>query len=272
MFTRDNLEVLRGIDDKCIDLIYLDPPFNSKHNYAAPIGSEAAGAAFKDTWALDDIDVEWIGLIADTNPVLSKLLDAVSNDSDKSYLVYMAIRLIEMHRVLKSTGSIYLHCDPTMSVWLRIVLDSIFGKSNFKNAVVWKKYGGHKNTAKVKFTTEVDILLVYSASKNYVFNKVYRPLSEPTIKGEYRHVDEDGRRYAIPRGRKYREGDIRKVYLDTNPGVAVGELWTEKELTMQGRDKERVGYPTQKPLPLLERIIKASSCRLGRVEGETQRF
>lgn len=83
MFTRDNLEVLRGIDDKCIALIYLDPPFNSKHNYAAPIRSVAAGATFKDTWTLDDIDVEWIGLIAVTNPVLSKLLDVVPNDSDK---------------------------------------------------------------------------------------------------------------------------------------------------------------------------------------------
>ena len=142
MFTRDNLEVMRGIDADCIDLIYLDPPFNSKHNYAAPIGSEAAGAAFKDTWTLEDINVEWIGFIADEQPDLSKLLDAVPSDSDKAYLVYMSVRLLEMHRILKPTGSIYLHCDPTMSAWLRIVLNAVFGSKDFRNEIVWCYRGG----------------------------------------------------------------------------------------------------------------------------------
>ena len=138
-------------------------------------------------------------------------------------------------------------------------MDAVFGVSNFRNEIVWRKYGGHKNTAKRKFTTENDTLFFYSVSKTYTFNGVFRPLSESTIRSEYKHVDEEGRRYAIPRGRKYRQGVVKRVYLDTHPGVAIGNLWTEKELTMQGRDNERTGFPTQKPLALLMRIIKASS-------------
>ncbi len=111
-----------------IDLIYLDPPFNSNANYAAPIGSEAAGAEFKDTWTLDDIDITWLDLIEIDQPALNRVIHATMTDSDKSYLIYMAVRLLEMHRVLKPTGSLYLHCDPTMSHYLKLVLDAIFGR------------------------------------------------------------------------------------------------------------------------------------------------
>lgn len=106
---------MRGMNSASVDLIYLDPPFNSKTNYAAPIGSKAAGAEFKDTWTLRDVDVEWINLIEAKHPALYRVLLAAMTDSDKSYLVYMAVRLLEMKRLLKPTGSIYLHCDPTMS-------------------------------------------------------------------------------------------------------------------------------------------------------------
>ena len=167
MFTGDNLHVLRGIDDECIDRIYLDPPFNSKHNYAAPIGSEAAGAAFKDTWTLDDIDVEWIGIIADEYPHLHKILDA----SDKSYLVYMAARLIEMHRVLKPTGSIYLHCDQTMGAWLKIVLDQIFGKKYFKNEIIWSYR--RWTAGKRNFQRMHDLVFRYVKTNDFVFNLQY---------------------------------------------------------------------------------------------------
>ena len=112
IFTGDNLHVMRGMADESIDLIYLDPPFNSKHDYAAPIGSEAAGAAFKDTWNLSDIDEEWWGEISESHPALYKLLEAIRDVAGKSmmsYAIYMAVRLIEMHRILKPTGSIYLH-------------------------------------------------------------------------------------------------------------------------------------------------------------------
>ncbi len=107
IFTRDNIEVMRGMSDECVDLIYLDPPFNSNHNYSAPIGSQAAGAEFKDTWTLDEIDLAWHGEIADTHPGLYNLLTAVQKIHSKSmmaYLIYMAVRIMEMRRILKGGG------------------------------------------------------------------------------------------------------------------------------------------------------------------------
>ena len=264
IFEGDNLHILRGLDSETIDLIYLDPPFNSNKTYEAPIGSEAAGAAFKDAWTLGDLDNAWHGELAEREPALYAAISAAEfthGKSMKAYLIMMGIRMLEMRRVLKPTGSIYLHCDPTASHYLKLILDAVFGLNKFRNEIIWKKYGGHKNTAKRKFTTESDTLFSYSVSSTYTFNPVYRPLSEQTIKSEYKHVDENGRRYSIPRGRKYRQGIVKRVYLDTHPGVAIGNLWTEKELTMQGRDDERTGFPTQKPLALLERIIQASSNR-----------
>ena len=119
----DNLHVMRGINSECIDLIYLDPPFNSNQDYAAPIGSIAGGAAFKDTWTLSDIDVHEHGELADRNPAAYSVIEAARNASGKSmmsYLIMMAVRLVEMERILKPTGSIYLHCDPTASHYLKI--------------------------------------------------------------------------------------------------------------------------------------------------------
>ncbi len=109
MWTGDNLDIVRGMNSESVDLIYLDPPFNSKHNYAAPVGSEAAGAEFKNTWTLSDIAVEWHGLIADENPELYKVIDATITHSDRACIIYMAIRLLEMRRILKSTESKYLY-------------------------------------------------------------------------------------------------------------------------------------------------------------------
>ena len=128
---------MRGMNTASVDLIYLDPPFNSKTNYAAPIGSMAAGAAFKDTWTLTDLDAEWINLIESKHPDLWRVLLAAMRDSDKSYLVYMAVRLLEMRRLLKPTGSIYLHCDPTMSHYLKLLMDAVFGHQNFRNEIIW---------------------------------------------------------------------------------------------------------------------------------------
>ena len=139
VWTGDNLPILRGMNSASVDLIYLDPPFNSKANYAAPIGSEAAGAAFKDTWSLSDVDAEWINLIEARYAALYRVLLAAMTDSDKSYLAYMAARLLEMRRILKPTGSIYLHCDPTMSHYLKLVMDAVWGRRAFRNEIVWKR-------------------------------------------------------------------------------------------------------------------------------------
>ena len=159
IWTGDNLYIMRGMDSESVDLIYLDPPFNSKADYAAPIGSRAAGAAFKDTWTLTDLDVEWINLLEATEPRLYRVLMAAMTPSDKSYLAYMAIRLREMKRILKPTGSIYLHCDPTMSHYLKLVMDAVFGCRNFRNEIVWYYRGA--GVPRKDFARRHDILLRY---------------------------------------------------------------------------------------------------------------
>lgn len=140
IWTGDNLPILRGLEDDCVDLIYLDPPFNSNRNYSAPIGSEAAGASFKDTWTLSDVDNAWHGEIAEKEPAVYEAIAAsgiTHGKGMKSYLIMMAVRLIEMRRILKDTGSIYLHCDPTASHYLKLMMDAVLGQDNFRNEIVW---------------------------------------------------------------------------------------------------------------------------------------
>ena len=232
IWTGDNLPIMRGMNSGCVDLIYLDPPFNSNHDYAAPIGSEAAGAAFKDTWGLDDIDVSWLDLIASKHPRVHKIISASLSKSDMAYLIYMAPRLIEMKRLLKDTGSIYLHCDPTMSHYLKLLMDAIFGKENFRNDIIWCYTGPQRTTQ--HFPRKHDNLLFYSRD-GAPFNKdAVRVPSKWNEKGGYS-----------------KEGVARE-----NKGKVPEDWW---HMTFGPNTKERTGYPTQKPLALLERIIKASS-------------
>ena len=246
LFHGDNKEILstllvQGFRGK-IDLIYIDPPFASGADYIRKVALRGER---------EKLDAE-----GHTVAEQIQYTDIWANDT---YLQFMYERLTLMRELLSHKGSIYLHCDSTMGHYLKLIMDEIFGKDLFRNEIIWRKYGGHKNTAKLKFTTENDTILFYSVTDKYIFNGIFRPLSKQTIKSEYKHIDENGRRYAIPRGRKYLQGTIKRVYLDSNPGVAIGNLWTEKELTIQGKDNERIGYPTQKPEALIERIIKASS-------------
>ena len=138
MWTRDNLDVLRGLNSESIDLVYADPPFNSNKNYEAPIGSKAAGAAFKDTWTLSDVDVAWHGEIAERESKVYAAIDnagIVHGKAMKSYLIMMAVRLLELRRVLKPTGSLYLHCDPTADAYLRLLLDGCGSSSSAAESV-----------------------------------------------------------------------------------------------------------------------------------------
>ena len=284
---------MRGMNSACVDLIYLDPPFNSKADYSAPIGSKAAGAAFKDTWTLADVDIAWLDLIEAKEPQLNRVICAAMTKSDKSYLIYMAVRLLEMRRLLKPTGSIYLHCDPTMSHYLKLVMDAVFGKAQFRNEVVWKRNSSH-NDSKV-FGRIADTILFYG--QPIQSDSVRVPLNEDYVSKAYRYEDNRGRYCAdnltakgltgggytyefhghngpwrYPENRmKELDADNRiylpkkvggvprfKRYLHENKGQVPGSIWTDIS-PVQGSSKERTGYPTQKPLALLERIIKASS-------------
>ena len=196
IWTGDNLDILRGMNSECVDLIYLDPPFNSNQNYAAPVGSKAAGAAFKDTWTLSDLDVAWMGLIADEQPAIANLLRTSGLTHGKgmqSYLTMMAVRLMEMRRVLKDTGSIYLHCDPTASHYLKMLMDAVYGPGNFRNEVSWQRTGAHSDAE--RYGAVSDRLLFYSKSSAWTWHRQYTPYSDEYVKQRYKYDDGDGRLY-----------------------------------------------------------------------------
>ena len=245
VWTGDNLDIMRGMNSDCIDLIYLDPPFNSKANYAAPVGSAAAGAAFKDTWTLTDVDVEWVNLIEQKHPALHRVLLATMTKSDKSYLAYMAARVLEMHRILKPTGSLYLHCDPTMSHYLKLVLDAIFGRRNFRNEVIWYYRGA--GTPKKDFSRRHDVIFRYADNKAFFDpDPARQPYAEATQERFSHYIGN------VREGRDFGEQSL-------NPkGKHPDDVFTDIQ-PIAPSAKARTGYPTEKPLPLLERII-ATSC------------
>ena len=300
IWTGDNLDILRGLNSASVDLIYLDPPFNSNRNYAAPVGSAAAGAAFKDTWTLSDLDVAWMGLIADEQPAMYKVIEAAGLAHGKamqSYLCMMAVRLLEMRRVLKESGSIYLHCDPTASHYLKLLMDSIYGARNFMAEITWKRTSAHSDSR--TFGNVADTILFYGDQIN--INEIRVPYEQAYVDRYYRYNDNDGRGlytldnmtspnprpnltyewrgYPSPiKGWRYSEETMTKLdeegriwypdkprqrprlkrYLNEMPGNVVDNVWTDIS-PINSQAKERIGYPTQKPLALLERIIRASS-------------
>ena len=264
LFLEDNLPVLRGLDTDSIDLIATDPPFNK--GVSAFKGKTKAGqnVEFSDVWDWnEDVHPEWTDAIADDHPSLFNVIhyaNAAAGDDMGAFLCWMAVRVLEMHRVLKPTGSMYLHCDPTASHYLKAMMDAIFGRKNFRNELVWRKYAGRKNNAKRKFTTQHDLVFFYGKSPDASFNGVMVPHSEKEIEKEYKYVDEHGRRYRKSRGRAYQlKGIEKRIYLDESPGRAVGSLWIEDGLQLNTSSSERTGYPTQKPLALYKRMIQASS-------------
>ncbi|MCY4543288.1 MAG: DNA methyltransferase [Rhodobacteraceae bacterium] len=242
MWTGDNLPIMRGMNSESVDLIYLDPPFNSKANYAAPIGSKAAGAAFKDTWTLSDVDAEWVNLMEAKHPALHRVLLAAMTPSDKSYLAYMAVRLLEMRRLLKPTGSIYLHCDPTMGAYLKLLLDSVFGRKAFRNEIVWSY---QRWTGATRHFQRMHDTVWFYAMERAGFNMLKEAYSAKSKhKGARRTV--------------FVGGQIEQSYTgDTSRQKAMRDVWEISYLNSQA--KERTGYPTQKPLALLRRIVEASS-------------
>lgn len=318
LFYGDNLEVLRqSIPDESVDLVYLDPPFNSNRNYNVLFGHHVATGgddaaqiqAFGDTWVwTPTTDQQFAGLMAGEIP--AKAADALSafralldrNDA-MAYLVNMTPRLVELHRVLKPTGSLYLHCDPTMSHYLKIMLDAVFGPANFRNDIVWKRKAGRGETqnAAIRFGVSNDTILFYAKSAQAKFVRQYRESNPEYIASKFTHVEEASKRryrldnltspsprpnlvyeykgynpppngWAVSRARM-EEMDAqnrlylpakktariqRKRYLDELEGETVDSIWDDIP-PINSQAKERLGYPTQKPVALLERILAASS-------------
>ena len=311
LYYGDNLDILRNhIPDESVDLIYIDPPFNSNQAYNV-IFSEADGSssqaqiqAFEDTWCWGEtIEQAYHELVVTAPPLLVETIKSfrgfLTETNLMAYLVMMALRLVELHRVLKSTGSFYLHCDPTASHYLKIILDQIFGVQNFQNEIVWERTNAHN--MKARYYSKIhDLLLFYSKGDSYTWNKQYTEYSDTQL-SRYK-ADENGRLYTgrdltmstIMESRNFewrgtrpashrswgasldqleewyaagrillkKDGTPRldglKVYLDELPGKQVPSIWNDIP-RIGNTSKERLGYPTQKPLALLERVIKTSS-------------
>ena len=306
LYYGDNLSVLRGcIDDESVDLIYLDPPFNSQATYnvlfrsTAGEQSRAQIEAFEDTWHWgDEAELAFDGVMTSQNADAAEMLRAMrtflrENDM-MAYLSMMAVRLLELHRVLRPTGSIYLHCDPTASHYLKILIDAIFGATNFRNEIIWRRTRAHNDAKLTRFGAVHDVIFYYSKSENRVFNRIHteRSASAPVTHDLYRHSD--GKTYRkgdcrAPGGRGPRydwnghiqhwrftetekerlEAEGRIVYsktgmprvlrpVDLGKGPPLQDLWADIDAPNSG-SSETLGYPTQKPLALLTRILESSS-------------
>lgn len=303
LYHGDNLDFLRGMNTGSVHLIATDPPFNKGRDFHATPDSLAAGAKFQDRWSwADDVEGAWIDQIQDDWPAVWEVIDAARatwGDDMAAFLCFMGVRLIEMHRVLRDDGSLYLHCDDAAGHYLKALLDAVFGRQQFRNEIVWQRSLAH-NMKTRGFQRVNDVILYYSKTDVYCFNAVYTPYGEAQLK-RYRK-DESGRLYKAEnltfstatksrqfewRGAKpppnrswgasveqleewYEEGRIllkrdgtprldgMKTYLDEMPGKPATTNWTDIP-RIGNTSNERVGYPTQKPLALYERIINASS-------------
>ncbi len=264
LFYGDNLPILREyIPDESIDLVYLDPPFNSNRSYNILFKEEggreskAQLSAFDDTWHWDKVAARTYHEIIQNAPLfITEMVGAlhsfIGENQMMAYLVMMTTRLVELHRILKPTGSLYLHCDPTASHYLKIILDAIFGKENFKNEIVWcYEIGGR---SKQKWGRKHDVILFYTKTDEYTFNS--KEVAIPRKLGTHMktRIDDEGREYQEKQDAK--SGKIYRYYIDE--GEITPDWWVGiQQLNREAR--ERLGYPTQKPQELLERIVKASS-------------
>jgi adenine specific DNA methylase Mod len=313
LYYGDNLDVLREqIATESVDLIYLDPPFNSNANYnilfksPTGAGADAQIEAFEDSWHWNDsAEAAFDAVLKSGNTKVADMLIAMigylGRNDMMAYLAMMAVRLIELHRVLKSTGSLYLHCDPTASHYLKILLDGVFGPQQFLNEVIWKRTSAHSSAK--RYGPVHDTILYYAKSARYCWNKIFTAHDPDYVDLFFDQTDEDGRRWkrmdmtgagtrngqtgkvwrgidVTAKGRhwaylpsKMEELDAAgrvhwpaksdgmprlKQYPEDLPGVPLQDVFADIK-PMHNLAQERLGYPTQKPLALLERIIAASS-------------
>lgn len=309
LYYGDNLDVLRRhIKDESVDLVYLDPPFNSNANYnvlfAEKDGHGAAGQmqAFEDTWHWDEAAAkqyeETVEQGGKVSAVLRAFREFLSTNDMLAYLAMMAPRLVHLRRVLKPAGSLYLHCDPTASHYLKLLLDATFGPERFLAEITWKRSGTHSDAK--RWSPVADIILHYAKGDSPTWNPVYKPHDIEYVESKYRYEESNGRRFRLdnmtspkprpnmmyewkghqspPFGWRYSKETMAKLdaegriwypdskskrpqikkYLDEMLGVLPGNVWTDID-PINSRAAERLGYPTQKPEALLERIIGASS-------------
>ncbi len=332
LYYGDNLQVLRTrIENESVDLVYIDPPFNSARNYFVIFkdrtgeASQAQAAAFTDTWTWGpESDLAYRELVTrqpnnDLRVCVVALQTMLHKSPMMAYLVAMALRFVEVHRVLKPTGSFYLHCDPTASHYLKILCDTIFEPVNFRNEISWRRSDAH-NDAKYQYGCISDRILFYAKSKITLFVPSYTAFPDKTLRMWYQHLElsdgtyrvmtkEENETQTIPQGSRRFNRDnmssphprpnltyeykgwkppqngwrhtievmrdldekglifypanpegrlMRKRFLDEQPGVIVGDMWGDISQIRSG-DEEQLGYPTQKPLALLRRIIEVSS-------------
>ncbi len=320
LYHGDNLDFLRGMNSETVHLIATDPPFNKNRDFHATPDSLARGARFSDRWSWErDVHEEWTDSIKDDWPAVWEVIDAALAAYGKdmgAFLCWLGVRLMEMHRVLRADGSLYLHCDPTASHYIKAMLDAIFGRKNFRNEIVWKRTWAHNDPN--RYGRISDSLFYYTKGDDYIWNRQYTPYSEDYIRKFFRYKDERGRFRAVTlTGPKVSSGEsgstwrgysptssgrswsvpkriVQKIggdlslswpiserldlldkhgyiywppkgsvphfkqYLLEMPGVPVQNMWVDVD-RISPHSKERTGYPTQKPLALYERIIRASS-------------
>jgi DNA modification methylase len=313
LYYGDNFDILkRYIEDESVDLVYLDPPFNSAQNYNAFFhekdGTAAASQihAFEDTWSWNQesqkVYEELVMEPGKVSDVLQAFKTFLGTNDMMAYLAMIAPRLVELRRVLKPTGSLYLHCDSTASHYLKLLCDAVFGPENFRNEIIWKRADtvkGNFGQGSRFFDRNTDSIIFYARTEANKFNPIFKPYSEEYIETSYRHIEsKTGRRYqlismdgpggaakgnpsyevmGITRYWRYSKEKMqqlidtglvvqtspgavprRKQYLDEGKGVPAQSLWDDIP-ALHSQSAERLGYPTQKPVALLERIINASS-------------
>lgn len=313
LYYGDNLDILRlYVKDESVDLIYLDPPFNSKRDYNAVFSNKGGGKAaaqvqaFEDTWRWDEsaaraYDEVIHGTHTGAANCLKAFRDMLGTNDMLAYLSMMAVRLVELRRVLKSTGSIYLHCDPTMSHYLKLLMDSVFGSAMFRTEIIWQRTTAHNDAkqGRRQHGRIHDVILFYTKSQSWTWNNVYTAYDEEYVAKMYRYIEpETGRRYqldnltgpggaskgnpeyevmGVTRFWRYSKSKMEELisagrivqaspgsvprykrYLDEMHGIGLQDLWCDIR-NISSRAAEALGYPTQKPIALLERILLASS-------------
>ena len=304
LYYGDNLEILPDFPSESVDLVYLDPPFNSNRSYnvifreAAGTEAEAQIEAFEDTWHWTVATAEIFDAVAsqgdDVGRVLQAFVSALGHNDMTAYLTMMAPRLVELRRVMKPTASIYLHCDPTASHYLKTLMDAVFGVQNFRNEIIWKRTSAHSDAR--RYGRVHDVLLFFTNGRTPNWNDVFQPYDEAYVEQYYRYEDEDGRRWMsgdlsaaglsgggydyewhgytrvwrVPEETMRRLDEENRVfytrtgfprlkrYLDESQGLRSSDVWSDIE-AVRSWHRERLPYPTQKPEALLERIIQASS-------------